>query len=745
MAKRKQRTPRAAAAPESDPRTDADAVADDAQANARTEDREDNSRDAELCDKPEIRDALLELYSDIQTGFEDQSDRSDDIMDWWDLFNCKLSIKQTYAGNSKVFVPIVANAVNARKVRFTNQIFPQTGRNVECISSEPQPNDLIALVEHYIRRTKLRTQVTPALMKNGDIEGQYSVYVSWQKTTRDVVFRAERPLKVDGEEVPGTEDDEIVEETIERSAPHVEVLADADVLILPATADSIEDALAAGGSVTVIRRWSKSQIKKKIKDGEIDAAAGKTLVDNYDAFRTGGDKDGEQKNKNMLDAAGIRQQDGRTFAQVYETWTLLTNDGDRRIHRAYFGGEELILGCKRNPYWCDRVPVLSVPIDKVQGSAKGISKVKPCADMQYAANDAVNEGMDSAAYAMLPIIMTDPQKNPRVGSMVLNLAAIWETSPKDTQFAQFPQLWEASFVVINACRTEIFQTLSVTPAMMPQSSSGGQKRNQAELATEAQVDILSVADAVTNLEEGIYTPLLQWFVDLDHQFRDKPMTVRQYGEMGVRANMETIKPVQMDKRYEFRWFGVEAARNAQQTQQQIATMNVLRGIPPQEYAPYKLNWRPFVSSLISDQFGARLGAAIFEDARSQLSQDPMLENKMLMEGFDIPAHPLDDDAQHLQMHQQLMQDGDPSGMIRLHMMKHVAQMAMKTQQQVAQTGQGMPGIPGGEGPGGPQPAPGVAGTPRIGAQPAGPRPNGQGPAGMVHHDRLQGSGIAPRR
>jgi hypothetical protein len=416
-------------------------------------------------------------------------------MDWWDLFNCKLSTKQTYAGNSKVFVPIVANAVKARKIRFTNQIFPQSGRNVECVTSEETPNGTIALLEHYIRKTKLRSLVTPALMKNGDIEGQYTVYVSWKKTKRDVVFRTERALEVEGQAVPGTEGDDIQEETIERACPHVEVIADCDVLVLPQTADSIEDALEAGGSVTIIRRWSKAQIKRMIKSGEFDKDAGKALIENYDAMKAAGDA--ERKTKNMLDAAGIRMDGDRKFAQGYETWTQLTVDGECRLYRTYFGGEDLILGCKRNPYWCDRVPLLSVPVDKVQGAFKGISKVKPCADMQYAANDAVNEGMDSAAYAMLPIIMTDPQKNPRIGSMVLNLAAIWETSPKDTQFAQFPQLWEASFAVINSCRTEIFQTLSVTPAMMPQSSSGNQKRNQAELAQEAQVDLISTADVVT--------------------------------------------------------------------------------------------------------------------------------------------------------------------------------------------------------------------------------------------------------
>ena len=43
----------------------------------------------------------------------------------------------------------------------------------------------------------------------------------------------------------------------------------------------------------------------------------------------------------------------------------------------------------------------------------------------------------------------------------------------------------------------------------------------------------------------------------------------------MQAEMETIEPIQMDRRFEFRWFGVEAARNQQQIQMKMAGMNVL--------------------------------------------------------------------------------------------------------------------------------------------------------------------------
>ena len=65
------------------------------------------------------------------------------------------------------------------------------------------------------------------------------------------------------------------------------------------------------------------------------------------------------------------------------------------------------------------------------------------------------------------------------------------------------------------------------------------KQNQAEVAQNQQVDILTTADAVTVLEESILTPMLQRFIELDHQYRDEELTVAQYGAIGNRAKLET--------------------------------------------------------------------------------------------------------------------------------------------------------------------------------------------------------------
>jgi hypothetical protein len=316
--------------------------------------------------------------------------------------------------------------------------------------------------------------------------------------------------------------------------------------------------------------------------------------------------------------------------------------------------------------------------------------------------------------------------------MILDLAAVWEVDPNSTKFAQFPELWKEAFSIVAQAKNEIFQALGVNPAMMPQQTGGKQKRNQAEIANEQQVDLLSTADAVTNIEGEILTPLVQRMLAYDHQFRDDDLLVRSFGEMGLKAMMQEIEPVQMDKRISLRWFGVEAARNAAQVQQQIAGLNVIRGIPPEMYPGYKLDVSPLLVHLVENVYGPRLGPLIFKDMRDELAADPEIENEMLEQGFEVMVHALDDDGKHLQAHMKTPQSQQRD----VHMQRHQLQMQAKQMKMMQQ--QGQQGMPGGSGPG-------VAGTP-PGAQPAAPRQNKQ-PPGAVHPDQMPKAGavVPPRK
>jgi hypothetical protein len=244
---------------------------------------------------------------------------------------------------------------------------------------------------------------------------------------------------------------------------------------------------------------------------------------------------------------------------------------------------------------------------------------------------------------------------------------------------------------------------------------------------------------VTTLEEGILTPWIQMVMWLDHQFRDRSLTIKQYGEMGIKANMQDIPPVQMNHRYEYRWFGVEAARNAQQIQQQIAMANVIKGIPPQLLPGYRLNMVPLVTRLCDNSFGHRLAPQVFEKIEG-VTVPAEMENQLMLQGFETPVHPADDDQKHMMEHMQAIQQGDYHGHIRTHIMAHQQQMQAKAQAaQAAQNPQGLPGGPGGAGPG-------VAGAPKPGGQVQGPRLLKQ-PEGAINPDRMAAAGAVnlPRK
>lgn len=696
------------------------------------------TRETELSTRDEFGDQLQKVISRCEQAYINQIYRAEACSDYWDIYENILNDKQAYNGNNQVYIPLVADAVDARKTRFTNQLFPMNGRYAGVISENGEiPHAPMALAEHYIRKCGLRTNIMPALCKNGDVEGQYTVYVDWQSIKRYVTSR--KYVQEGGSMV-----DIVEEEVISDAGPKVECIPDSDLAVWPATSDTIQDALNAGGGVSVTRRWTRTKIEEMIEDGDLVKDVAKSLLSEMDGYLSDNKRDTK---KEHVWATGIK--DNGNWYLAREVWHMLTIDGNRRLVRSYFGASShAMLGTKLCPFWCDRPPIISGPVEKQSGAFKGASKLKRVATLQYAANDFLNEALDSGTYAMLPIVMSDPEKNPKTSTMILDLAAVWETSPNDTKFAEFPPLYQHGFKIISQLKAQIQQSLSVNPSMIASSSSGQkEKRSQADIANEQSVDILTTADSVTVLEDTILTPMLQFIFYLDQQYRQDELMVPMYGRLGKEAKMQNIPPLQMGNLYEFFWVGAQRARNAQQIQQQVSFINILRGVPPNMYKNHRIDATPILEAAVEDIYGPTLAPLVFIDIRDELSMPQTEENEMLMMGIYCPISPMDDDQKHLQELAPALQN-DPSGSARVHAQEHQQAMQMKAQQAQMQQAQMMGLINAGQPPN-PQNAqamPGVqppGGGPRQGAQVGQPRP--QGPPGQLGADEMtaKGGGVVP--
>ncbi len=655
------------------------------------------------------------LYTQIENGYrEEKQTQNGNIEDYWKIYNCEFGNDQQYDGDSQIYEPIVRDALEARRKRFTAMLFPNVGQNIECISEQGDlPQSTLATQQYYVRKMDLRS-IASTLFLNGDVEGQYTVMMDWTRTEREVTRKVSNIISDSLEDSEGVETETVVEEM-----PDISVVAAQDLWFFPATVSSIQQCEI----VSVAIRLTDDALDDMVERGLL-------LKKHVDAMtKNAGEDKAKWAAKCRTAEAGVRIKAGQKFTLVYQVFTKLKLE-DRKVPCiVFYGGENNVLGIIKNPHWSQKIPVITEPVDKVAGTLWGKSRVAPVAPLAYQLNDICNMGMDSAMYTLLPIVMTDPLKNPKVGSMVMAAAAIWETSPEDTRIVDFPPLYQHALTLRGAIKQQIMESMDVNETMLGVAPKG--RKNAAAVGQQGAEAMATIGDVVKRFENGIMNQILEWNYELDLQYRKEDLMIVSEGEHGVKAILERIPPQQVSTRYWFRWLGADQAMGAQRVQQMVGFMNVLRGIPPDQLNGRKLDVGPILDFASAAVFGPTLAQNILIDQRHVMSMPPEIENEMLHNNLPVHVSPDDDDQHHVQEHQKLAsQTGDMFGSIRKHIVDHMASMQKK---QMAQQPKGQPGIPGGPG------QPGVAGTPagmpRQGAMPGQQRPV-QGPPGQVHADQL---------
>lgn len=677
------------------------------------------------------------LYPKIVKCYENKQEQMDRIEEYWSIYNAQPDENQQYSGNSLCYVPAVRDCINARIKRTLAQLYPANYKHVDAVGPTGEtPYAQMSLLEHYIRHCHLKDIVRADLLA-GDVTGQWNLYIDWTKSTRRITEVIKKPPvltsadgEIEAEDVTADEEYETKSEEVIDEGPDIVPFATEDLAVYPPTCNGIEEATA-----TCIRlRMSKEKLEQLVDEGVFIGTTAKELIDKV-AKPSGGREKYVPPKKRTADA-GVRTEGTYKYALIYEVHTNLDiGEGYKEPVYIYYAGQNEILGIIKNPFWSGKRPIISAPIERVEGSFFGVSKIEPVKYMQWNLNDFFNMGQDSAQYALMPIVMTDPLAQPNYQSMTMGLAAIWLANPQTTQFAQFPALWKDSIQLCAAMKQQIQESMDVNEAMLGKQPAG--RKNQAQQAAAAQTQEMNIVDHAKRYEEVILNPLLERIFEMDRQFRTKELIIATMGEVGTEKRLQEIPPQAFGERYFFRWSGTSFQMGMQRIQQMISWMNVLRGIPPQQLNGRRLDVTPILEYGTGQIFGVEVAPKILVDDRNLFHVEPSEENLMMHNGIAAQIHEADDDARHIAEHQQgAVLTGDPVGLFRAHIRAH--QQAMQLKQQKAQGAQqpgGAQGMPGGAGPG-------VAGTPRPGAQPGQPRP--QQPPGAVHPDQMADAQAQPR-
>jgi len=655
-------------------------------------------------------------YETLAKAYENRKEADDAIAEYWSIFNAQPDSNQMYAGNSNAYIPVVRDAISARAKRAVRQLFPNKYKHVEAVGTDNKdPKARIAILEHHIRVSQLRSTVR-SMLTSGDVTGQWNLYIDWSSTTRNVTGIVKKPPALGDMEVEDpTADAETEESPEEVTHETVEIMdfATEDLVILPPTS-TIEKC-----DVSCLKlRMSKEQIKAMVDDG-VFLIDDKTDLGDWISDRKGTER--QNPDKERASDAGIKTEGTLKYALIYWAQAFLDADGDGKkcLMDIYYAGQDEVIGIIKAPQWGQKRSIISAPVERVQGSFNGVSKIEGVKRLQWALNDFWNMGQDSATYSLQPIVMTDPAKNPNYAMMVLGLAAVWPVDPGSTKFQSFPALWKDAAGYCEVIKHQIMESLDVNPMMMGQMPKG--RKNAPAMGAQQQEQSVAVIDHAERFEEVILNPLIELIAEYDAQFRDKPLTVMAKGELGVKLMMEEIPVQQWGERYFYQWVGTDFVMSLQRIQQQIAMMNVLRGVPPQQLNGRRLDITPILERMVDNVFGPELGARILIDEREKYTIPPEVENEMLTNGILVEAHEADDHMAHLQAHQQAAKaTGDHTGGFRGHMQMHMQMLQKARMQQAAPQG-GQPGAPGGGG----QP-----GLPGMGAQPAPQRPVQQPPGAL---------------
>lgn len=695
------------------------------------------------ADKPDsdpYQDAL-KLYTLVQKSYDNKDEQADRIEEYWNIHSAVPDDNQQYNGNSTGYIPAVRDAINARTKRALKQLFPQNNKHVEGLSSDGHtPFTQLSLLEHYIRKTKLKSTVRSDLIA-GDVTGQWNLRVDWTTSERSVTRLVKRnPImqQLDGENIAdleiedtSQEDEDTEQEDIIEETPEVVDFATEDLAVVPPTCVNLQKAKA----VATRLRMSADKVREMVDEGVFILPAD---TDIEDFCKVDQSRDRKSPPKKQTSDAGVKTYGTDKYALIYEVYTKLDFGGEHRESGIiYYAAPTVIVGIIKNPLWSGKIPIISEPVERMQGSFFGKSKIEPVKFLQWNLNDFFNMGVDSAQYSLLPIWAVDPLKTPQWANLTMGLAAIWPVSPADVKPITSPQLWKDSAAFCDVIKKQIWESLDVNPGMMGQMPQG--RKNAQMMGKMQQEQEINITDHASRYEDVVLNPLVEMLFEFDQQFRDGELMIESRGEIGVKAKMETIPVQQWGERYFFRWSGTSFMVGMQLMQQQTGWVNVLKGIPPQMLGGLTLDLTPFLMSGTENMFGPEIAPRILIDKRNQYKIDPEVENEILANGMPVEVHEADEDPEHLQAHMKAASmNGDILGLYKAHMQMHMMQMQKKREMQMAQ--QKPPGAPGGPGGGGP----GVAGGPKPGAMPGPPRPGGQQPPGAVHSDQMADPMAVPR-
>lgn len=650
---------------------------------------------------PEIAARALEWVKNVSEHvFQDRETLNQKYEQFYNIYRAKFDIRY-YNGTCQVYIPQVRKNVEYYVARLKKALFPTDDVfEVEPVSPEEEDSaDVIRLFLKYQLDKKIKIKLhISKFLRQLVMYGWSVVKIVWEKETKKVVGLSKKTIPVTVkqmspagivEEVPtGESTIKIYEEEKElllKNNPTFDVRDIFGFYIYPSTANSIQEAYG----VIDLTKQTAYKLRQRAKDGDYENVDELLNMkpDSTSEFcwtrRTREEHDG------LSTSEPLEEIPIYTLVEYTGKFNLGTDENpDEHEVTITTGQNKVCLQVRKNQAYDQESPYLQARMTELIDEAYPTGLIEPLQSMQYYMNDIFAQNHDSVSYSLNPIVKYDPGRVININSIVFAPGAMWALSDPDA--VKFDRAPDVSATAMNMMNT-VKNLIEEYPGVQNVPMTG---RKAATHIAAIQEDFsLPVADLSENLEEQVMSPMLKKCHMLNQQYISDEEVFYVTGKSGMKE-WKRLSPEQLIGDYHFYWRGSNQATNIHvKNRQMMEFLNVgLPAVPYLESQGKRLNVDYILKRIWKDGFALDGLDKLFDEGmEDEVPVDPNQENLLLAVGKFVPISAGENDQEHMQVHQPLMNHPDPY--VRKAVTRHQMMHSYRLQQMQEMMSMGGSGTP----------------------------------------------------
>jgi hypothetical protein len=626
--------------------------------------------------------------------------------------------EQSYHGRLKLYIPTAHRIAENWEQKLKNDLFPQSGKWFKCKADstvdEEKAQEIQTMMGKALMGKMAIKHKFPPLLRNLLVVGTSPVEIGWLHKERAIPTL--QTIMEQGKPVT----QEVMRSVVQYLGPTFRNIDPFLFYVYPSTVQFVHEASLVFEDMMVDYATIKRQSQTPIDPTDEDLG---NQVENFAAvkeyYKSRNDSDKFQAEQIRLAERGLKSRSekgkedpNRPMDLTVGYWqgTLLEEEDEEgesvpeppTWYKFMLCGDDILVSLRQNPWWDQEPSYLCAKFSELHNEFWGYGLMFLLDHLQYFQNDIWNQTGDGLVFSLNPIVAMDSTAIQYPDSIRYSPGARWlmrdptnsvfmMEPPKDTAMMGMQAIQSISAYMNDVSNVSPSSALNLAAPSPTRATKGaGTATGMSIISQDALLQVREVEEAI---EGGILTPMLGKMYSRYQQCLDTDLLLRMEGADGASIIETTVNRDSLVGSFQFEWLGSVFTFNQNvKTQHMLNFIQIISRLPPEALAQdnARIDWKYLLRTVWATGFGDREAALVVKDIEPTRTIDAYVENELFVlgRGKEVTVSPNDNDEEHLQMHDVILQDPRLDLAIRNemmeHMKRHAASMQMKQQQAMQQ-------------------------------------------------------------